>query len=119
MAILIPQLDADESALFVYLQSQVREGKDGETGEFLSALDRDVSHIDIRAVVDDIEINHVEIVGSDLHVTYLVHYSVYNACKDMNVVDWEECNVVGRRTDEGWEFEECEPLPKRVPSDDI
>jgi hypothetical protein len=58
-------------------------------------------------------------VGSDIEVTYELEYSIYNGCRDMNVVDSEELHVFGELTDEGWAFDQHVPPPKRDTVDEF
>jgi hypothetical protein len=91
------------------LQSLIKD----KESDFSDALDHDVSHIDQRAQVHAIRVTQVEIKGSQIAVTYELEYSIYNGCKDMDIVDSEELHVFGELTDEGWAFDEHVPPPKR------
>lgn len=90
-----------------------------DESDFSSALDHDVSHIDRRAQVHAVRITNVDINGSQIVVTYDLEYSIYNGCKDMDIVDTEELHVFGELTDEGWAFDEYVPPPKRTTVDEF
>lgn len=92
---------------------------DDNESDFSNALDHDVSNIDQRAQVHAVRITDVDISGPQIAVTYDLEYSIYNGCKDMNVEDAEELHVFGELTDEGWEFDEHVPPPKRTTVDEF
>ncbi len=92
---------------------------DDDESDFSDALDRDVSHIDQRAQVHAVRVTQVDINGSEIAVTYELEYSIYNGCKDMDIVDNEELHVFGELTDEGWSFDEYVPPPKRDTVDEF
>lgn len=92
---------------------------DDNENDFSDALDHDVSHIDQRAQVHAVRVTQVDINGSDIEVTYELEYSIYNGCRDMNVVDSEKLHVFGELTDEGWAFDEHVPPPKRDTVDEF
>lgn len=86
---------------------------DDKESDFSNVLDHDVSHIDQRAQVHAVRVTQVDINGSDIEVAYELEYSIYNGCKDMDIVDSDELHVFGELTDEGWAFDEHVPPPKR------
>lgn len=92
---------------------------DDKKSDFSGVLDHDVSHIDQRAQVHAVRVTQVDINGSDIAVTYELEYSIYNGCKDMDIVDNEELHVFGELTNEGWAFDEYVPPPKRDTVDEF
>lgn len=93
-----------------FLQSAVRN----LSGEFVRALDIDVSHIDMRAQVHRVRITEVEMDAHSICVSYEADYSIYNGCKYMDIEDSQDRFANGVRTTNGWEFDEFVPPPKRT-----
>ena len=92
---------------------------DDEESDFRSALDIDVSHIDQRAQVYGVRVTAVDMSESTIHVSYEADYNVYNGCKDMDIDDSIDGVATGARTEDGWEFEEFVPPPKRTTVDEF
>lgn len=117
----LPNASANEIQAFLgdLLGGKADLMTDEQASEFARALDLDVSDLDDRAVVEEVEVTGVEIEGDTLCIEYAVHFSVYYGCQDHDIQDCVERTVRGHRTAHGWELPEHVPLPKRVPSDDI
>lgn len=98
-----------------HLQSLVDDGGSA----FRSALDLDVSHIDVRAEPYGVRITDVDIGESSIGVSFEVDYTIFNGCKNMNVDDSDEGFVRGVRNEDGWVFEEFMPPPKRSTVDEF
>jgi hypothetical protein len=112
---IIVQALPSEREMEQLLQSLIDKRKGG----FSDALDHDVSHIDQRAQVHAVRITDVDVNGSDIAVTYELDYSIYNGCKDMDIVDSEERHVFGELTEEGWVFDKHVPPPRRDTVDEF
>ena len=108
MSKIIVQALPTEAEMVELLQSLI-----DSRSEFTNALDLDVSHIDWRAQVHVVQITQVGINGPYIEVSYKLEYSIYNGCKDMNVVDVEDLHVTGELTADGWAFDEHIPPPRR------
>lgn len=98
-----------------FLQSLIEDNE----SDFSDALDLDVSHIDQRADVHAVRVTQVNIDGTVLTLTYELDYSIYNGCKDMDIVDSEELHVFGELTEEGWAFDKHVPPPRRDTVDEF
>ena len=90
-----------------------------DESDFRMALDLDISHIDPRAQGFDVRVVDIEIAGDHIHAHYEMDYNVYNGCKDMDIDDTYEGCATGVRMEDGWEFEEFIPSPKRDTVDEF
>lgn len=90
-----------------------------DESDFRLALDLDISHIDPRAQGFDFRFVDVEIKGVHIHAHYEMDYNVYNGCKDMDIDDTYEGCATGVRVEDGWEFDEFVPPPKRDTVDEF
>ncbi|MCX8500787.1 MAG: hypothetical protein ORO03_03695 [Alphaproteobacteria bacterium] len=90
-----------------------------DESDFRMALDLDISHIDQRAQGFDVRFVDVEIKGDHIHAHYEMDYNVYNGCKDMDIDDTYEGCATGVRVEDGWEFDEFVPPPKRDTVDEF
>lgn len=90
-----------------------------DESDFRRALDLDISHIDLRAQALDIRFVDVEIAGDRIHAHYELDYNVFNGCKDMDIDDTYEGCATGVRVEDGWEFDEFVPPPKRDTVDEF
>ncbi len=117
MSITIPFLNLSD--LKRYIKNQVNDGKDGEKGDFASALNLDVSHIDERATLEGIRITSVEEVDEKLEVAYIVDYHVFHSCRDIEGNGELEDSVTGIKTSDGWAFEVNKSIEKRSTLDEF
>jgi len=90
-----------------------------DESDFRLALDLDISHIDPRAQGFDVRFVDVEIKGDHIHAHYEMDYNVYNGCTDMDIYDTYEGCATGVRVEDGWEFDEFVPPPKRDTVDEF
>ena len=79
--------------------------------ELRSALDLEIQ--DDRAQVDEIEIEIFQLTEDSLHIEYVVQYSAYYGCKDMDYADEDQRVVSGRREGSLFEFDVFVPPPRR------
>lgn len=79
--------------------------------ELRPALDLEIQ--DDRAQVDEIEIEIFQLTEDSLHIEYVVQYSAYYGCKDMDYADEDQRVVSGRRDGNLFEFDVFVPPPRR------
>ncbi|MBD9534632.1 hypothetical protein IB227_02055 [Stenotrophomonas sp. STM01] len=77
------------------LEDDLKKYLENTDGILRKVLDLDVSMINDRAVADDYEIDDIDIDGDEIQIDYRINYSIYNGCKDWNVVDDDDRSVNG------------------------
>lgn len=105
ISIQCPDDDNTETQLIRYIQKRISDLK--------PALDLDVSYIDERADVIDIQVTGVTESKSAIEITYDVTYDAYHGCKDQNHSGDEERFLCGERIDDCWVFDANIPREKR------
>lgn len=109
--------DADEVDLGNLFTELIKD-RDGELhGPMLAALDLDLE--DDRAVVDDIEIELVEVIGNDIHVSYIVSLSAYHGCSDANYADDDHRMISGTRRGSQWVFDKHVSPEALAPNEEL
>ena len=92
--------------LLEFLQTQCQSDADGPTGPFTKALDLDLTHIDAKAAVDLVLVTDVHIPAPSVVVSYDVHYRIVDGCKGVDLTSYLDKKVTGRRSPNGWKFQQ-------------
>jgi len=79
--------------------------------ELMPAFDLELD--DDRAQVDEVSIENLELSKDRVDIEYLVEYSAYYGCRDMNYADEDQRVVSGIRDGRRFEFEIFVPPPRR------
>jgi len=85
--------------------------------ELRPALDLELE--DDRAQINEIEIENFELFDDVVHIEYVIQYSAYYGCKDMDYADEDQRLVSGRRNGRSFEFEVFVPPPSRSTIDEF
>ena len=80
--IIVPALPTD-GEMRELLQSLI----DDNESDLSNALNHDVPHIDRCALLDAVRITDVDINVSQIEVAYELAYSIYNGCKDLDILN--------------------------------
>jgi hypothetical protein len=79
--------------------------------DLMSALDLELD--DDRAQIDEIGIESFELSEDSVRIEYVIQYSAYYGCDDMNYEDEDQRVVTGRRSRRNFEFDVFMPPPPR------
>jgi len=119
VSIQVPVMD-DDTDLADFFAGQLRNEFGELRGNFLQAIDTDVSVHNDRAVLDDALIEEVEIdADGNVLVEYQLEFSWYYGCSNMDGSD-EACGSVrGMRAGDKWIFEIPKPQERRSTLDEF
>lgn len=112
-------LDPDEN-LVDYFSGLLQDETGDYCGDFLGALDTDVSHHHDRATVDDIQIDSVEVDDDgNATVEYTVLFSWYVGCQNLDGADESNFTAIGTKEDDFWVFDAIPVVPQRSTLDEF
>jgi hypothetical protein len=92
--------------LLEFLQTQCQVDAEDPTGPFTKALDLDLTHIDSKAAVELVLVTDLHITAESVVVSYDVHYRIFDGCKGVDVTSYLDKKVTGRRSANGWRFQQ-------------
>ena len=105
----------DQLSLRNYFQNLL----DDDECQFSAALDLAGDQKTTHAIVENVTISNIGVVGELIHIDYHVELSEFQACQDlMNRYRYTR-TIVGTRSGHHWYFDEFVPLPERSTCDEL
>lgn len=113
-----PVDDLDEGELVDHFSQYVVDAETGDiVGELCGAMD--LGDNDSRARVNEVEIEHIEVEGDSITISYRVGFEVFSGCRDLDSTWYRYRSIHGSKEGAGWAFDEYVAPDRLAPNEEL